>query len=78
MRTPPPDATLTAMNDGRYAMTQTTYERTMWRLGVAIRLLSAVLLALVARGVTDGLNIADVITGTTIAGASPRSETIAS
>jgi hypothetical protein len=48
-------------------MTHAIYERTMLRLRVAIRLLAAALLALVAHSVTDGLNIADVITGTAIA-----------
>jgi hypothetical protein len=67
MRTPPPDATLPGMNDGGRAMSQATYERTMWRLRVTIRLLTVVLLALVARSVTDGLNVAAVITGTAIA-----------
>jgi hypothetical protein len=67
MRTPPPDATLPGMNDGGRAMSQATYERTMWRLRVTIRLLTVVLLALVAHSVTDGLNVAAVITGTAIA-----------
>jgi hypothetical protein len=48
-------------------MSQATYERTMRRLRVTIRLLTVVLLALVARSVTDGLNVAAVITGTAIA-----------
>jgi hypothetical protein len=61
------DVTLSGMNEGRYAMTQATYERTMWRLRVAIRLLTVALLALVARSATSGLNVAVVITGTTIA-----------
>jgi hypothetical protein len=67
MRTPTRDATLPAMNGDRYAMTQAIYERTMWRLRVAIRLLTVVLLALVARAVIDGLDVADVVTGTAVA-----------
>jgi ABC-type proline/glycine betaine transport system permease subunit len=67
MRTPPPRATLPGINDDRDATAQAIYERTMRRLSVAIRLLTVVLLALVARSVIDGLNIADVIAGTAIA-----------
>ena len=55
------------MNEGRYAMTQATYERTMWRLRVVIRMFMVVLLVLVARSATSGLNVAVVITGTAIA-----------
>jgi hypothetical protein len=67
MRTPPPDTTLAGMDDGRYAIPPAIYERTMRRLRVTIRLLTVALLALVARSAIDGLNIADVITGTAIA-----------
>jgi hypothetical protein len=64
---PPPGATLLAVSDRRYPMTQAIYGRTMSRLRVAIRLLTVVLLALVARSVIDGFHVADVITGTAIA-----------
>jgi hypothetical protein len=55
------------MNDSRVVIAQEIYERTMCRLRVAIRLLAVVLLALVARGLIDGLTAADVISGTVIA-----------
>jgi xanthine/uracil permease len=47
-------------------MSQATYERTMRRLRATIRLLTVVLLALVAHSATDGLNVTAVITGTAI------------
>jgi hypothetical protein len=55
------------MNDDRQAVPQAIYERTMRRLRVAIRLLTVVLLAVVARSVSDGLSMAGGITGTAIA-----------
>jgi hypothetical protein len=61
------ELTLSGMNEGHDAITQATYERTMWRLRVAIRLLTVALLALVARSAISGFNVAVVITGTTIA-----------
>lgn len=67
MRTPPPGATLPPVNDRRDPMTQAIYERTMSGRRVAIRVLTVVLLALLARSVTDGFNVADGITGTAIA-----------
>jgi hypothetical protein len=67
MRTPPPDATVPTIIDGRDEMTQATYERTMCRLRFVIRMFMVVLLVLVARSVTDRLTVAVVITGAPIA-----------
>jgi len=55
------------MNDACDPSASAVYERAMRRLRVAIRLLTVVLLALVARSVSDGPNLAGVITGTMIA-----------
>jgi hypothetical protein len=51
----------------RPALNQTDYDRAMGRLRVCMRVLSAVLLALIARSVVDGANLAVVLTAALIA-----------
>ena len=51
----------------RPALNQTDYDRAMGRLRVCMRVLSAVLLALIARSVIDGANFAVVLTAALIA-----------
>ena len=48
-------------------MNQTAYDRAIRRLRVCVRVLSAVLLALIARSVIDGVNLAIVLTEALIA-----------
>jgi hypothetical protein len=51
----------------RPALNQTDYDRAMGRLRVCMRVLSAVLLALIARSVIDGANLAVVLAAALIA-----------